>query len=268
VAYVLLLVAALTMFPSRELSRFIRGDVDRLLYDDATGWHQADVPGIPYDIKAGSAGDIWIATTRPVGLSHLSAGRWTHHSGHSSTGGYAVSGKWVWVASENGLERFDGEKWQKLPVKLSRPMSTVADGNEAWVINAAGSLTHCVADDCETHSVTNQIRDPAWQSQRMGRLNEFAWGRRAGGATTLVRGHGLTWFVHNRVWYSSDGRKWTEWLGNGGERARPLGYSGGRVWVATRKAVLAIGADLRATPFPMEELEDSTLRAWTREMVT
>jgi hypothetical protein len=252
-----LVVGILSLLQSRTVKRLMRGDEDHLLRRDSAGWRQVDaLHGIPSDIQVGSGDNVWVATYSPAGLSRWSGGRWTDYgSSYGSSGGFAVSGSQVWVANENGIERFDGQAWHKLPVAVRDPMSTAAEGDEVWVINDRGVLAHCRADDCDTHSVTNQIHDDAWASHILGHRSRFEYnGGRRLGAKTLVRGHGRLWFVHDSAWYSSDGREWTEWQGSGNDRVWALGYSGGRIWVKTWWSLFGIGDDLQATQFPLAPL--------------
>ncbi len=139
-------------------------------------------------------------------------------------------------------------------------MSAAAEGDEVWVINDRGDLAHCRGDDCDTHSVANQIRDDAWRSHVLGHRSRYEYnGGRKLGARMLVRSKGRLWFIHNAAWYSSDGRAWTEWQGSGDDRIWALGYSGGRVWVKTQWSLIGIGEDLQATQFPLDESTGSSV---------
>jgi hypothetical protein len=153
-------IVAGPLYPNaaRRFWKWVRGDEDRLLQRDSAGWHEVELPGIPYEIQTSSEGDVWVATQDPSGLSRWSGGHWSHYPrSDGRSGGFAVSGKQVWAASDSGLDRFDGQKWQRVPAAVVEPMATAAEGNEVWVINGSGMLTHCAADECQTRSVTNQI---------------------------------------------------------------------------------------------------------------
>jgi hypothetical protein len=247
---------------SRTILRFTRGDEDHLLRRDRVGWRRVGGPvGIPYDMQTGSGGDVWVATYSPGGLSRWSDGRWTNYgSSHNPSGGFAVAGGHVWVANENGIDRFDGQGWHSLPAALRGPMSTAAEGDEVWVINDRGELAHCRGNVCDTHSVTNQIRDDAWRSHILGHRSRYEYnGGRKLGARTLVRSQGRLWFIRNAAWYSSDGREWAEWQGSGDDRVWALSYSGGRVWMKTQWSLIGIGEDLQATQFPLDESTGSSV---------
>jgi hypothetical protein len=246
-----------SLFGTRTGMRLLRGDEDRLLLRDSTGWRQVGAPhGIPYEIQMGPGGDVWVATYSPAGLSRWSGGQWQDYgSSHNPTGGFVVSGPQVWVANESGIERFDGQTWHKLPARVREPMATAAEGNEVWAINSWGDLAHCRGDDCDTHAVTNQIHDDAWTSHILGHSSRFEYnGGRGLGAKTLVRSHGRLWFIHDSAWYSSDGREWIEWQGSGDDRVWGLGYSGGRVWMKSSYSLFGIGDDLQATQFLLDPL--------------
>jgi hypothetical protein len=232
----------------------VRGDEDRLLRRDSNGWHQVELPGIPYEIQTSSGGDVWVATQDPSGLSRSSGGQWTHYPRSESFNGFAVSGRQVWVASDRGLERFDGMSWRKLTAEVVEPMATAAEGNDVWVINGSGMLTHCAGDECETHSVINQIRDDDWGSGRLGGIARGVAGRRRNGFKTLVRTHGRLWFIHNTAWYSSDGREWTEWKDNRNVRNWTRDSSAGRIWLGTRDSLIGVGHDLLATELALDSL--------------
>jgi hypothetical protein len=244
----LLFVFLLKVFPNFRMSRFLLGPAARVLYRDSAGWHKVELPWRPFEIKASSTGDIWVVTYAPDGLSRWSQGKWTHFDiSHNSSGALAVSGKQAWLTDATGIERFDGQNWRRLPLLVRDSMAMAAEGNEVWVISVSGMLTHCVADDCETHSVTNQIPDHAWQSRILARVRNV-------GSKTLMRAFGRLWFIHDVVWYSRDGHEWTQWLGRDNARVWPLGYSGGRIWLKTWNSLLAIGEDLQATEFPLDPL--------------
>jgi hypothetical protein len=107
------------------------------------------LPGSHYEIQTGSAGDVWVVTYTPDGLSRWSGGQWTHFAiSHNSSGAFAVSGKQAWVTSGTKIERFDGGAWRKLPVVVRDSMAIAAEGIEVWVISASGILTHCAAEVC------------------------------------------------------------------------------------------------------------------------
>jgi hypothetical protein len=238
----------LRFFLNSQVSRFLLGPPARVLYRDSAGWRKAELPGRPFEIQASSTGDVWVVTYSPDGLSRWSQGQWTHFDiSHSSSGALAVSGKKAWVTDATGIARFDGESWRRLPVMVRDSMATAAEGNDVWVISVSGMLTHCVADDCETHSVTNQIPDRAWQSRILARVRNV-------GSKTLLRAFGRLWFIHDVVWYSSDGRQWQQWLAPGNARVWALGYSGGRIWLKNWDYLLAIGEDLQATQFPLDSV--------------
>jgi hypothetical protein len=244
------LAGALTLkiFPKSKASLFLLGPPNRLLYRDSGEWRRVELPGSPYEILAGSGSDIWVVTYRPDGLSRWSQGQWTHFDiPHNPSGAFAVSGKQAWVIYDNGIRRFDDGVWRRLPTTVRDSMATAAEGNDVWVISVSGMLTHCASDDCETHSVTNQIPDPAWQSRILARVRNV-------GSKTLVRAFGRLWFIHDVVWYSTDGREWKRWIGHDNARVWPLGYSGGRIWLKTWDSLLAIGEDLQATEFPLDPL--------------
>ncbi len=79
-----------------------------------------------------------MATQDPSGLSRWSGGRWTHYPrSDGRSGGFAVSGTQVWVASDSGLDRFDGQKWQKLPAAVIEPMAKtlVRTHGRLWFIH-------------------------------------------------------------------------------------------------------------------------------------
>lgn len=245
-----LLAGALTLkiFPNSKVSLFHLGPPARLLYRDSGDWRQVQIPGSPYEILAGSGSDVWVVTYRPDGLSRWSQGQWTHFDiPHNPSGALAVSGKQAWVIHETGIRRFDGGAWRRLPVTIRDSMATAAEGNDVWVISVSGMLTHCASDDCETHSVTDQIPDHAWQSRILARVRNV-------GSKTLIRAFGRLWFIHDVVWYSSDGREWKQWIGHDNARVWPLGYSGGRIWLKTWDSLLAIGEDMQATEFPLDAL--------------
>jgi hypothetical protein len=245
-----LLAGALTLkiFPKSKVSLFLLGPPNRLLYRDSIDWRQVELPGSPYEILAGSGSDVWVVTYRPDGLSRWSQGQWTHFDiPHNASGALAVSGKQAWAIYEDGIRRFDGGAWRQLPATVRDSVATAAEGSDVWVISASGMLTHCASDDCETHSVTNQIPDGAWQSHTFARMRNL-------GSKTLIRAFGRLWFIHNVVWYSTDGREWTQWIGRDNARVWPLGYSGGRIWLKTWDSLLAIGEDLQATEFPLDPL--------------
>jgi hypothetical protein len=238
----------LRVFPNSQFSRFLLGPPARVLYRDSAVWRKAELPGRPFEIQASSTGDVWVVTSSPDGLSRWSQGQWTHFNiPHNSSGALAVSGKQAWVTDATGIERFDGHSWRRLPVSIRDSMAIKAEGNEVWVISVSGMLTHCVADDCETHSVTSQIPDHAWQSRILARV-------RAVGSKTLLRAFGRLWFIHDVVWYSSDGHEWTQWLGSDNARVWASGYSGGRIWLKNWDYLLAIGEDLQATRFPLDSV--------------
>ena len=183
----------------------------------------------------------------------LSHGDWTHFPiSHNSSGAFAVAGKQVWVASGDGIQHFDGAAWRKMPVTVRDSIATAAEGNEVWVIGSSGMLTHCVRDHCETYSITDQIPDYAWRSKVLARP-------RKPGSKTLFRAFGRLWFIHNVVWSSSDGRKWTQWLGRDNARVWPVGYSGGRIWMKTGDSLRAIGEDLQATEFSLDPLSATSV---------
>lgn len=241
---------------ARRYWKLLRGDEDHLLQRDSAGWHTVELPGIPYEIQTSSEGDVWVATQDPNGLSHWSGGRWTHYSRPGGpNGGFAVSGRQAWEASDQGgLDHFDGTKWIKLPAHIAQPMATAAEGNEVWVINGYGMLTHCDGDQCDSHSVTQQIHDSGWGSQTLaGRARGVAGGRR-NGYKTLVRTQGRLWFIHNTAWYSSDGQEWTEWKETRYVRNWSRGPSGGRIWLGTSDSLIGIGDDLLAAEFPLDSL--------------
>jgi len=241
-------VLLLKIAPNQNLSRFFRVNPAQLLYRDSATWRQVELPGSPYEILAGSGSDVWVVTYQPDGVSRWSQGQWTHFDiPHNPSGALAVSGKQAWVVYDNGIRRFDGGAWRRLPTTVRDSIATAAEGNDVWVISASGMLTHCASDDCETHSVTNQIPDAAWQSRILARVRNL-------GGKTLIRAFGRLWFIHDVVWYSTDGREWTQWIGHDNARVWPLGYSGGRIWLKTWDSLLAIGEDLQATEFPLDPL--------------
>ncbi len=246
------LPVSLALFP-RQLRPVFGGDVNHLWTRDSTGWHPIELPGIPYEIQASSNGDVWVATNSPSGLSSWSSGHWTHHGKpHYPYNGYTVSGDQAWVAGEKGIERFDGQAWQKLSATIRDPMAMTSEGNEAWFVNGQGVLAHCIANDCQTHSIKDQLPNHVWG----GLLGRFPSGRGASkvrrfGYGSLIRAFGYLWFIRDGIWYSSDGARWIEWRSMNDGRAWPLRFSGDRVWVKTWQSLLAIGPDLNATPFPL-----------------
>jgi hypothetical protein len=211
------------------------------------------IAGSPYEIRAGADGDVWVLTYRPDGLSRWSHGDWTHFPiSHNSSGAFALAGKQVWVASGDGIQHFDGAAWRKMPVTVRESVAIAAEGNEVWIVGNLGMLTNCVGDHCETYSITDQIPDYAWRSNVLTRTRKL-------GNKTLVRAFARLWFIHNVVWFSSDGQKWTQWLGRDNARVWPVGCSGGRIWMKTWDSLRAIGEDLQATEFPLDPLSATSV---------
>jgi hypothetical protein len=237
---------------SRRMMRTISGDEPHLSHRESTGWHQDELPGIPYEIHMASANDVWVETYSPDGLSHWSSGHWTHYgTAYNPSGGLAAAGDRAWVSNGHGIQRFDGRVWRPLPVDIPDPMATTANGNDVWAINGHGLLAHCAGSACDTHSVADQIHDDNWKSGFLGRRSRNS-GRKFG-ARSLAWAQDRLWFIDKAAWYSSDGQHWTEWQGSD-NRVWFGGVSGGRLWFRTRDSLLAVGDDLVPTSFPLYPL--------------
>jgi hypothetical protein len=229
---------------------------------DSAGWRRVNGPaGVLQEVEMSSSGDLWVETDSPKGLARWSGGQWTQFGGsHYPSDGFAVSGKQAWVTRPNGIERFDGQHWQMLPVNIPEPMALTAEGNDVWILNAAGLLAHCAGDDCETHSVANRIQDSDWSylgrkySGRSLRHRRLGYG-------SLIKAPGRLWFIHEAAWYSPDGLQWTQWQGSSKQRVWPLGYSGGRLWMKTWNDLVAVGDDLQGTRFPLDPLTAPFVRS-------
>ena len=107
-------------------------DVGGVVYEGASGQATTSYVGKVWDLAADLSGNVWVATD--AGLSRFDGQHWTTFT----EAGYpicsvAVDGQdQVWAGSLNGLSRFDGQRWTCYQFEGSGYRHAVAPNGQVW----------------------------------------------------------------------------------------------------------------------------------------
>ncbi len=150
-----------------------RGTVLRI--DDALGFSELAVPWNPHDAEAVSfvlprrfegQDELWFATFRS-GIYRLRGSEWTRFPSAGIPANWRVTslakqidakGKsWIWSSSNHGLERFDGERWQRVADVPGMP----ADAVLSMIFLERAGRTEMWASSSRNGIVRLDVTDPA-----------------------------------------------------------------------------------------------------------
>jgi tetratricopeptide (TPR) repeat protein len=136
----------------------------------------------------------------------------------------------LWMASDEGVLRFDGTRWSLCPeaLKTKRPAALAATAAGVWVLDASGNLSHYDGSHWSMESLA-------------GRLPGVTWGRGAEHAALAAGADGTLWVLWNGLWHYSED-EWQEVRPGGQEviGAKLVGESAGHAWLARGNEIQAV----------------------------
>lgn len=139
----------------------------------------------------------------------------------------------LWLASNEGVLRFDGTRWSLCPeaLKTKRPVALAASTSGVWVLDATGNLSHYDGRRWSVESLSSRLPGAAWLT---------------GGAerASLAAGEDNTlWILGNGLWHF-DGDEWKEVKADGHRvvEAKLVGESAGRAWLAREDELQSVTA--------------------------
>jgi hypothetical protein len=149
---------------------------------------------------------------------------------------FAADGEEVWYATSRFVAHFDGQHWRVWREAVATPeaASIVASKGEAWVVDAAGNLSHYAGG--AWHIGKLALPGVSWDNKGAARFPELA-----------LAPDGSLWLIRSGVW-RFDGAEWApisspgRWI----EDATLLGVARGRLWLAGKEEVLSVGWDGRS----------------------
>jgi len=137
----------------------------------------------------------------------------------------------LWVASEKGVERFDGSRWIPCPeaLKTPRPAALAASAAGVWVLDPYGNLSHFDGGGWTLESLAGILPGVTWEPRGSER------------AAMAAADDGSLWILWHGLWHRSE-TGWTEIRPEGEEviGARLVGESSGYVWLARQDQVEAV----------------------------
>jgi hypothetical protein len=177
-----------------------------------------------------NARDVWLAADD--GLFHFDGERWSRS--RKRTTGLLVRGRAdVWAADEHGVHHLEDAKWRSWPVPRGRNPRLYDGGDgSVWMIADKHVLHY---DGQAWHETGTSIAD------RLGSNSGDVWGASdgtawIGGGTTLMRWDGRTWSSTSPEWFERLHALWgvaddDVWIG--GERGL-LAHWDGRAWTRVK----------------------------------
>jgi tetratricopeptide (TPR) repeat protein len=190
-------------------------------------------------------------------------------------GGFAVQGDAVWAATNDGVAQFDGRRWRLYPEAVKTPpaLATAAGLSGVWVLDDDGNLAHFDGERWSFEDLKDSPVAADWKKRLEEDVPELrvtgdgavwlmlrALWRRDGAGWHEVRRGDSDWDSATMIGQGGD----SVWLGAGssmlelkpdGSTARSfdqrdlpiqegaaiyrLAVSGGRIWLATTKDLLA-----------------------------
>jgi tetratricopeptide (TPR) repeat protein len=211
-----------------------------LFHQTSSGWQQLPSPkGYPESVRVSKSGTAWVLTWGRSGLNRWDGTQWRSYT--STDFGtrasfldreFTLDGENLWVATEQGMLHWDGQKWQNDPqVTAGTGAWTVAGGGEVWVVDSTGKQSHFAKGQ--------------WNSQQVS-LPGVTWSKRAyGPPTRLARTEdGSVWLMRQGLW-RWDGTNWIR-ITAGEESlqdAELLGAAGNRIWLSDASGLRSMSSD-------------------------
>ena len=189
-----------------------------------------ELPGGVYGVQVSPGGAVWTIARTRGGLSRINGASWTRYGPsdfgtHTNwvRGGFALRGEEVWGATDEGVIRFDGQRWHLYTdaLKTDRPLSTMAGSSGVWVIDDYGNLSHFDGSKWSIQDLSSVL--PASPS------HDHEDEARPGMAMT---GDGRVWILWHGLW-RQEGNQWREVRTDGGDLslAYLIGQDAERVWL-------------------------------------
>jgi tetratricopeptide (TPR) repeat protein len=210
-----------------------------VFHQTPSGWKKMPTPnGYPISLRVSSGGTAWMLTWGPTGLSRWDGAAWQYYKdtdpGRRSSyiREFALDGEQVWVATEQGVLDWDGQKWHSNhDVTAGYGASIVAGGGEVWIIDSSGRLSH--------------FHNGQWVSQKLV-LPGVNWSRKKDAENPrLARtDDGTLWLMREGLW-RWDGETWTQVTAGADkiEDAELIGAAGDRVWLSDAAGLRSLSMD-------------------------
>ena len=117
-----------------------RPEVEVVITEGAGGYAATSYAGRIWDLAADASGNVWVATD--AGLSRFDGQQWTTFpEAADPICAVAVDGQGqVWVGSLDGLARFDGQRWTRYQFAERGYCHAVAPNGEVWCTGDGGCL--------------------------------------------------------------------------------------------------------------------------------
>lgn len=115
-------------------------DVEVVVSEGAGGYAATSYAGKIWDLAADASGNVWVATD--AGLSRFDGQQWTTFpEAGDPICAVAVDGQdRMWAGSLDGLARFDGQRWTRYQFAERGYCHAVAPNGEVWCTGGGGCL--------------------------------------------------------------------------------------------------------------------------------